>query len=59
MIAVIRRVIAKSVSNKTVELGHQSLTHEVLFPDTEHSATEPAQCECSIFTNEMWKRENI
>lgn len=46
MIAVIRRVIAKSVSNKTVELGHQSLTHEVLFPDTEHSATEPAQCEC-------------
>lgn len=59
MIAVIRRVIAKSVSNKTAELGQQNHTHEVLFPDKEYSATEPAQCECSIFKYEMWKRQNI
>lgn len=56
---MIRRVIAKSVSNKTVELGQQNHTHEVLFPDKEYSATEPVQCECSIFKYEMWKRQNI
>lgn len=56
---VIRRVIAKAVINKTVELGQQNLTHKVLFPDKEHSTTEPAQGECSMFKNEKWKRRNI
>lgn len=35
MIVVIRRVIEKTVINRTVELGQQNFTHKVLFPDKE------------------------
>lgn len=49
---VIKRAIAKTVINKTVELGQQNLTHKVLFLDKEHFTAEPAQGECSRFENE-------